>query len=78
MPRKKQPKRNNDSFKCQICHGIFYKGWTDEEALEEAARDFPTVPIEETGLICDDCYKLITEDIKANPWKYPPLPERKK
>ena len=65
--------KKKNKYECAMCHGIFEKGWTSKEALEEFNRDFPTVPIEETELICDSCYKLLTEDIKKNPWKYPSL-----
>jgi hypothetical protein len=51
---------------------------SDEEALAEAATLFPTVPIEETSIICDDCFQKMMADIKARPWAYPPLPDEDK
>ena len=61
-------------YECAMCHGVFRKGVSDEEALNEFREDFPTVPLEDADLICDHCYEKITEDVKKNPWKYPPLP----
>jgi DNA-directed RNA polymerase subunit RPC12/RpoP len=34
----------NNEYKCAICHGIFNKGITDEEAVKEKRE-----------LVCDDC-----------------------
>jgi len=47
---------------------------SDEEALAEAATLFPTVPIEDTSIVCDDCFQKMMADVKARPWAYPPLP----
>jgi hypothetical protein len=70
-------KLKDDEYECAACHEVFQKGLTDEEALAEAAELFLTVPIEETDLVCEDCYQEIMADIAAHPWAYPPLPERK-
>jgi hypothetical protein len=51
---------------------------SDEEALAEAASLFPTVPIEETNLVCENCFNEMMADIRARPWKYPPLPDKPK
>jgi hypothetical protein len=53
-----------------MCKEVYAKGWSDEEAMAEAQRDFPHIPIEETKLICEDCYELITTDMRDNPSKY--------
>jgi hypothetical protein len=68
--KKKKPKK----FKCQACKGIFEEGWTEEEALEEWNRDFPNVPFDESAVICDDCYKLMTKYFEEHPERKPPLP----
>lgn len=60
-------------YRCEACKGIFKKGWSDAEALEEFQRDFPNVSMDDTGIVCDKCYKLMQVDIKLNPWKYPKL-----
>jgi hypothetical protein len=57
---------------------VFQKGVSDEEALEEAKVLFPTVPIEMTDLVCEDCFQKMMADIKAHPWAYPKLPDGKK
>ena len=46
----------NNEFTCEMCHGTFEKGWTDEEAEAELKQLFAPVPAEECGLICDDCF----------------------
>ena len=48
-----------DTFKCVACRGTFNKGWSDEEAIAEHQEHFPEVPLEETDLVCDDCYQLL-------------------
>jgi hypothetical protein len=67
-----------NEYECEVCHGVFIKGLSDEEAIAEAAELFPTVPIEETGIVCEDCFQKMMADIKANPWAYPSLPLEKK
>ena len=44
-------------YRCACCHEVFDKGWSDEEAQKELGDNFPTVPVEECDLVCDDCYK---------------------
>jgi hypothetical protein len=66
MPKKLK----KNEYRCFICKEVFDKGWSDKEALEEFNTDFPTIPLEETEVICDFCYKMIKKDVKNNPWKY--------
>lgn len=47
----------DNEYKCATCCGIFEKGQTDEEAIEEATKN--GFPIDESELVCDDCYKDI-------------------
>lgn len=51
-----------NEYKCEMCHEVYEKGWTDEEALEEAARIFGK-PMAEwncgQSIICDDCFEKI-------------------
>lgn len=74
---KKRKLRKNE-YECGICHGIFNKGRSDEEAWEEFEARHPTIPREETGIVCDPCFNKIMKDIEENPWKYPPLPGEEK
>lgn len=46
-------------FKCSSCGGVFEKGWSDEEALQEMEDTYGTDDYEEFCLVCDDCYKEI-------------------
>lgn len=60
-----------NEYKCEICHGVFKKGWSDEEAKAEHFERHPNIPLEETGLVCDPCFQKIMKDVKENPWRYP-------
>ncbi len=48
-----------NEFRCAMCKYVFDKAWSDEEAASEAAVYFPNVPLEETELVCDDCWQTI-------------------
>lgn len=43
-------------FQCDLCKGIFDKGWTDEEANAEAIETFGGLHPDD-GILCDDCHK---------------------
>ena len=49
-------------FTCDLCHETYEKEWSDEEATEEYARDFPlSSHMEEpTSTVCDDCHHTLT------------------
>lgn len=66
----KRKKLKKNEYQCAMCKGIFDKGWSDEEAKEEFYERHPTIPIEETDLVCDPCYLKITKDIEEHPEKY--------
>jgi hypothetical protein len=53
-------------FKCEMCGGVFEKGWSDADAIEEAVNN--GVAEEPCGVVCDDCFK-------KTPW-YKPDPIR--
>ena len=46
-------KRNE--YKCDACGEINIKGWTDEEAEQEAKDIWGN--IENRAIICDDCFQ---------------------
>jgi hypothetical protein len=48
---------NKETYTCYMCKGVFEKGWSDEEAEEEAGENFPGYEPDEGDLVCDDCYK---------------------
>ena len=47
------------AYVCDCCHGTFESGWSDQEARQEADRDFPYEDISDMALVCDDCDKKI-------------------
>ena len=49
-----------NEYQCDECHGIFEKGWSDEEASQEAIDIFGKPKEEfESGMaiVCDDCFQ---------------------
>lgn len=52
-----------NEYECAICHGIFAKSRSDEEALEETknvfGKDYSQENIDngDLAVICDDCWK---------------------
>lgn len=54
---------NNDvkeSFVCVLCHEVFDKVRSDDEAAEEYKENFPSEDIHDgVEVVCDDCYKDI-------------------
>jgi hypothetical protein len=59
-----------DTYECAVCHGVFEKGWTDEEANAEAAAIFGAAPPEdERDVVCDDCWvKLVNGGFLDQDW----------
>lgn len=51
----------NNEYKCAMCGGIFEKGWTDEEAVEECKENFgeEMTCTGDNEMVCDDCYSKI-------------------
>jgi hypothetical protein len=52
-------------YVCAVCKGVFEKGWTDEEAIEEFGRNFDPV-LTELEIVCDDCYQACLPDAQRN------------
>ena len=52
-----------DEYRCEICGGIFKKGWSDEDAIAEQKRNFNEAPAEDDAILCDDCYKQFISKI---------------
>ena len=46
-------------YDCAMCKGTYVKTWSDKEALNEAERDFGTIPTAERAIVCNVCYKQI-------------------
>jgi hypothetical protein len=47
----------DSEYECNMCRGIFEKGWTDEEAKAEAEKN--EFPLDECSLVCENCYNII-------------------
>jgi hypothetical protein len=46
----------DNEYECSVCHGVFEKGWSDEEArADEKERYGANDP--DAAIVCDDCYK---------------------
>lgn len=63
------PRLKPNEYQCDLCDGVFEKGWSTEEAEEEARRDFPGLmeaPAEERGMICHDCYVKLLPTLPRN------------
>lgn len=56
-----------NEYQCEICLGVFVKGWSDEEAQAEYEQLFPkhVAAKADKGVVCDDCYKKLVA------WKPP-------
>jgi hypothetical protein len=51
---------SSDTYMCGMCHETYELAWTEREAREEAAENFPGMDVEEQGaLVCDDCYRKV-------------------
>ncbi len=46
----------DNEYKCDVCHGVFKKGWSDKKARKEEAKNFGGND-PDAGIVCDDCYK---------------------
>lgn len=65
-----QPTNENptaDQYQCWSCGGIFNKGWSDKEAIEELDNRMPGANLEECAVVCDDCYNemIIIEETET-------------
>lgn len=50
----------SDTYRCAECGGIFEKGWTDDEALQEYEAIFSaSEKATPAAVVCDDCYQKI-------------------
>lgn len=53
-----------DEYRCSVCHKVFQKGQTDEEALKEKEDIFPGIDVEDCDLVCDDCFEEMDDEFK--------------
>ena len=46
-----------NEFTCSVCDNTYEKEWTDEEALEERGKLWPSFRNDDDfQVICDDCF----------------------
>lgn len=49
-----------ESYECAVCHGVFLKTRSDEEALAEMRETWqPTSDDDDLGTVCDDCFQQV-------------------
>lgn len=49
---------NPDEFECAICHKVFKKAWSDQEAGIELREKFGQKATPgNSEMVCDDCYQ---------------------
>ena len=50
-----------NEFTCDMCGGTFERGWSDEEATQEAVANGFKHEIEtgDTACVCEDCYQKL-------------------
>lgn len=48
-----------NEYRCTLCHNVYTKAWSDEEARAEMQSYWPGVAQEECAVICDDCWQKI-------------------
>ncbi len=56
MAGQSEIKKSENTFTCALCGGTFEKGWTDEEMMDEAEKNFGDIAFE-GNTVCDDCYR---------------------
>lgn len=59
-----------NEYRCCICHGVFVKGWSDEEAVAELSARLPEADPAECDLACDDCFNRIMAIMKASEYAH--------
>jgi hypothetical protein len=47
---------NDNEYECCVCTEVFVKGVSDEEAVAEHGQLFPGHDIDNSCLVCDDCF----------------------
>ena len=48
-----------DQYRCARCRGVFGKGLPDADAAARFEARFPAVRLEESALVCDDCFEAM-------------------
>lgn len=62
------PKKNQ--FQCENCKEIFTNGWSEDEAKNEAKELWGEELLgNDSAIVCDDCFKALTEATPPNEFK---------
>jgi hypothetical protein len=48
-----------EAYICAECGGMFVKSRPDQEALDEKDCLFPSTPMDECALVCEECFQKI-------------------
>lgn len=56
----------SEIYKCDNCGGVFDKERSDEEAWEEARKEFGEMANAPHSTVCDDCYREFMKWYRAN------------
>ncbi len=51
----------NEEYTCEICHEVYLKTWSDEEAMQEYDENFPEMVRQSVAIVCDDCHQEFME-----------------
>ena len=57
----------SETFECDVCHGVFEKARTDEEAVADMHATWrQPMETDEDGLgvICDDCFRRLIARVR--------------
>jgi DNA-directed RNA polymerase subunit RPC12/RpoP len=46
-------------YQCAVCQDVFESDWSDEEAVQEFEGAFAGAPVEDSAVVCDNCYNRI-------------------
>jgi hypothetical protein len=57
-----------NTYACAKCKQTFEKGWSDEEALAEAAELFEETVGEHPAIVCDVCFREIISSMPIRRW----------
>ena len=49
----------DNEYRCAVCQQVYDKGVSDEEAKAEAEQLWTEEELEDTELVCDDCFNEI-------------------
>jgi hypothetical protein len=52
--------RAGETYRCEVCHGVFTRPRSDEEAMTEMRDTWqPCGHDDDPGIVCDDCFAQV-------------------